>query len=404
MNGLDAGVALLPDPKAKAGVLGLATLSVLNVFKGAEVEPPLTELAPKTNGWLPVDTFDPNAPALAGFIDALPGAPKVKAGAVTPLGPLLLSKGFLAESAFATVLGAVPKGELVPFAAMDLLAGPPSVNVELLFEVPPNGFAGASFLSSALFTAWLPNEKPPKAGVVLGAVIPPPVASLLATAVVGVVTGVVELLAPNVKAGFEAGVLLEGAGAPKLNAGFEGVWDELTESGAAELELDCPNVKAGLDGSSDLGLSEAGAPNENGDLVTVSDAAGLDTENCNTLLVRESVPMLTSLTEKEGTALDAAAGLSFDFPKLNSPPDVESFLTPKLNPPLGAAESFFATSGSFPPKENGEAAESVVFSLSPSLFPFTEAPKEKTGAGEALADAMGGGKAAGGAFSPLSFF
>lgn len=387
MNGLDAGVALLPDPKAKAGVLGLATLSVLNVFKGAEVEPPLTELAPKTNGWLPVDTFDPNAPALAGFIDALPGAPKVKAGAVTPLGPLLLSKGFLAESAFATVLGAVPKGELVPFAAMDLLAGPPSVNVELLFEVPPNGFAGASFLSSALFTAWLPNEKPPKAGVVLGAVIPPPVASLLATAVVGVVTGVVELLAPNVKAGFEAGVLLEGAGAPKLNAGFEGVWDELTESGAAELELDCPNVKAGLDGSSDLGLSEAGAPKENGDLVTVSDAAGLDTEN-----------------EKEGTALDAAAGLSFDFPKLNSPPDVESFLTPKLNPPLGAAESFFATSGSFPPKENGEAAESVVFSLSPSLFPFTEAPKEKTGAGEALADAMGGGKAAGGAFSPLSFF
>lgn len=384
---MDAGVALLPDPKAKAGVLGLATLSVLNVFKGAEVEPPLTELAPKTNGWLPVDTFDPNAPALAGFIDALPGAPKVKAGAVTPLGPLLLSKGFLAESAFATVLGAVPKGELVPFAAMDLLAGPPSVNVELLFEVPPNGFAGASFLSSALFTAWLPNEKPPKAGVVLGAVIPPPVASLLATAVVGVVTGVVELLAPNVKAGFEAGVLLEGAGAPKLNAGFEGVWDELTESGAAELELDCPNVKAGLDGSSDLGLSEAGAPKENGDLVTVSDAAGLDTEN-----------------EKEGTALDAAAGLSFDFPKLNSPPDVESFLTPKLNPPLGAAESFFATSGSFPPKENGEAAESVVFSLSPSLFPFTEAPKEKTGAGEALADAMGGGKAAGGAFSPLSFF
>lgn len=368
-------------------MLGLATLSVLNVFKGAEVEPPLTELAPKTNGWLPVDTFDPNAPALAGFIDALPGAPKVKAGAVTPLGPLLLSKGFLAESAFATVLGAVPKGELVPFAAMDLLAGPPSVNVELLFEVPPNGFAGASFLSSALFTAWLPNEKPPKAGVVLGAVIPPPVASLLATAVVGVVTGVVELLAPNVKAGFEAGVLLEGAGAPKLNAGFEGVWDELTESGAAELELDCPNVKAGLDGSSDLGLSEAGAPNENGDLITVSDAAGLDTEN-----------------EKEGAALDAAAGLSFDFPKLNSPPDVESFLTPKLNPPLGAAESFFATSGSFPPKENGEAAESVVFSLSPSLFPFTEAPKEKTGAGEALADAMGGGKAAGGAFSPLSFF
>lgn len=290
LNEFEAGVALLPDPNAKAGVLGLAALSVLNVFKGAGVEAPLAELAPKTNGWLPADILDPNAPALAGFMDALLGAPKVKAGAVASLGPFL-SKGFFAASAFAMVVGAVPKGELVPFAVMDLLAGPLSVNVELLFEAPPKGFAGASFLSPALFTAWLPNEKPPKAGVVLGAVGPLSAASLLATATAGVVMGVVEPLVPNVNAGFEAGVLLEGAGAPKLNAGFEGVWDELTASGAAELELDCPKVKAGLDGSSDLGLSEAGAPNENGDLVTVSDAAGFDTENCNTLLVRTCVPM-----------------------------------------------------------------------------------------------------------------
>lgn len=221
----------------------------------------------------------------------------------------------------------------------------------------------------------------------LEAVTPLPAVSLLATAVIGVVTGVVEPLAPNVNAGFEVGVLLEGAGAPKLNAGFEGVMDGLTESEAVELELDCPKVKAGLDGSSDLGLSETGAPNENGDLTTESAAAGFDAEN-----------------EKEGTA-DAGAGLSsFDFPKLNPPLGAESPLAPKLNPPLGAVVSFFATSGSFPPKENDGAAESVVFFSSPSFFPFTETPKEKTGAGEALADVMGGGKAAGGAFSTLSFF
>lgn len=121
MNGLEAGVALLPDPNAKEGVLGLGVLSVLNVFKGAGVEPPLLELPPNTNGWPAVDAFDPNAPALAGFIDALLGAPKVKAGVVTTLGPLLLSKGFLEASAFVTVVGVVPKGELVPFTVLDLL-------------------------------------------------------------------------------------------------------------------------------------------------------------------------------------------------------------------------------------------------------------------------------------------
>lgn len=238
----------------------------------------------------------------------------------------------------------------------------------------------------------------------LEAVTPLPGVSLLATAVIGVVTGVVEPLAPNVNAGFEVGVLLEGAGAPKLNVGFEGVTDGLTESEAVELELDCPKVKEGLDGSSDLGLSETGAPNENGDLATESTAAGFDAENCKTLLARIGVIMQTSLTEKEGTA-DAGAGLSsFDFPKLNPPLGAESPFAPKLNPPLGAALSFFATSGPFPPKENDGAAESVVFFSSPSFFPFTETPKEKTGTGEALADVTGGGKAAGGALSTLSFF